>query len=448
MASNEHARWYASLSDVGQDREINEDACAEYELDDSRVLLVVADGMGGHEHGEVASAIAVEAIGQIVQNSPAEDVGERLLSGFRVANQRILAEAERTDAEGMGTTAVAAFVDGNKVYVAHVGDSRLYHIRDGDVLWHTRDHTRVQRMVDMGILDPEDAKDHPDSNVVTRALGYQADSEGEPIEPDVSDEPLVLKEGDSLVLCSDGLYDGLDDWEIAESLDSRSAEEAAAELVDFANDRGCHDNITVTVLHYGTELGNPNKVVHHRPETEKPVKRTTVADESSAARAADDDGGDEDGDSDSDGDSDVDGDGDEAVASPVDEGRDEESKRRLGVLFIVAAIAIIVIAVVIFMVSGKKSDDSGSGGAQTPSGDAGTGAAKGPPADAIPRVDADYPEGYTPPPRGPGAAKTGTGDDDDDDDAPPSGPGVGLPGPGSNVPAPPPPAVDDLEKKP
>src|SRR5947209_6914941 len=103
-------RWYCALTDVGQEREINEDSHAEYALGDGSTLLVVADGMGGHEAGEVASKIAVEAIGHIVQNSPATDPRERMHNGFLVANQRILTEAERLGVQGMGTTAVAAYV--------------------------------------------------------------------------------------------------------------------------------------------------------------------------------------------------------------------------------------------------------------------------------------------------------------------------------------------------
>ena len=443
MTTNEHPRHYASLSDVGQDREVNEDACADFELEDAGVLLVVADGMGGHEHGEVASAIAVEAIGQIVQNSPAEDIAERLLNGFRVANQRILAEAERADAVGMGTTAVAAYVTGDKVYVANVGDSRLYHVRNGTIIWHTRDHTRVQRMVEMGILDAEDAKDHPDSNVVTRALGYREDADGAPIEPDVTEQPLTLEKGDSLVLCSDGLYDGLDDDEIAESLNARSVGEAVAELVDFANERGGHDNITVTVLHYGTEVGNPNNVVPKRKATERPAKRTTVADEPAPSRpsalAPDGEEPEDDGAPD---------------AAPTvrtvsgSDAKDDERKRRLGVIFIFAAIAIIAIAVAIYFASGKKADRDGKND-MTPSRDGGPAGASAVPADARPRVDADYPEGSAPSNRAPGKAKP-AGDDDDDNGAAtapgPGTPGFGVGGTGSNRSKPPPPAIDELEK--
>src|SRR4051812_42905355 len=131
---------FEAATDVGRKREQNEDACGEIETAGG-VLLIVCDGMGGHEAGEVASRIAVDAIGQIFQNSPADDPGERLKAGFLVANQRILVHAERNGTGSMGTTAVAAFVRGGEAWIAHVGDSRCYHLRDGAVLWRTADHT-------------------------------------------------------------------------------------------------------------------------------------------------------------------------------------------------------------------------------------------------------------------------------------------------------------------
>jgi Protein phosphatase 2C len=155
----------------------------------------------------------------------------------------------------MGTTAVAAYVRGNQAFVAHVGDSRLYHVRDGALLWRTTDHTRVQKMVQMGILSAADAKDHPDANVVSRALGFANLADGTALEPEVQPEAIDLRPGDSLILCTDGLFDGVTDPEIAGSAAGRTAADCARWLVDLANERGGHDNITVTVLHYGKETG-------------------------------------------------------------------------------------------------------------------------------------------------------------------------------------------------
>jgi protein phosphatase len=245
---------YHAQTDVGRQREKNEDSHAEYPQVDGSVLLIVADGMGGHGHGDVASQIAVRVIGDVFMSTSGTDPRDRLHAGFVTANQQIIAEAERIAGAGMGTTCVAVYVQGAHAWVAHIGDSRIYHIRDGQVIWRTIDHTRVQKMVEMGLLAASQAKDHPDANVVTRALGYAQLADGTIIEPDVRMEPLVLLPGDSLVLCSDGLYDDIEDAEISAALPGKTAEEAARLLVDTANGRGGHDNITCTILHYGSPV--------------------------------------------------------------------------------------------------------------------------------------------------------------------------------------------------
>lgn len=242
---------YDVCTDVGREREHNEDAHGAFLIEDGSLVLVVADGMGGHEGGEVASQIAVEAIGHIARNSPAPDPREKLHNGFLVAHQRVLSQADKTGKNGMGTTAVAVYVRDGEAYVAHVGDSRLYHLRNGAVAWLTSDHTRVQKMVSMGILSPSEAKNHPDANIVTRAIGHGVGADGAPLEPEVQAEPLLLQSGDVMVLCSDGVYDGVTDAEIAAIASSKSPKEATGALVALANERGGHDNITVAVIRYG-----------------------------------------------------------------------------------------------------------------------------------------------------------------------------------------------------
>ena len=242
---------YAVVTDVGRRREQNEDAHGEFTLPGGDLLLVVADGMGGHQGGEVASRIAVEALGHIAQHSPAQDPREKLHNGLLVAHQRVVTHAESAGIRGMGTTAVAVYLRGNEAYVAHIGDSRLYHLRDGAISWRTLDHTRVERMVRMGILTPEQAKNHPDANIVTRAIGHNNPSEGATPEPEVQEEPLLLLAGDVIVLCSDGVYDDVTDEELASIATAQPAQAAAQALVDLANERGGSDNITATVLQYG-----------------------------------------------------------------------------------------------------------------------------------------------------------------------------------------------------
>lgn len=242
---------YHAATDVGQKRDHNEDSHGEFVLSDGAVLLVVADGMGGHEGGEIASQIAVEAISQIAQHSPAHDPREKLHNGFLVAHQRVISQAEKTNKQGMGTTAVAAYVVGNEAYVAHIGDSRCYFLREGRIAWTTTDHTRVQKMVGLGILTSAEAKVHPDANIVTRAIGHGAPQDGSPLEPEVQKEPLLLRPGDVMVLCSDGVYDGVSDEEIAQLAVQKPIESATQQIVDLANRRGGHDNITVSILWYG-----------------------------------------------------------------------------------------------------------------------------------------------------------------------------------------------------
>ena len=245
---------YHAQTDVGRQREKNEDSHAEYPMADGSVLLIVADGMGGHGHGDVASQIAIQVIGDVFQTTSGTDPRDRLHAGFITANQQIIAEAERIGGAGMGTTCVAVYLYGGQAWVAHIGDSRIYHVRDGQVIWRTIDHTRVQKMVEMGLLSASAAKDHPDANVVTRALGYAQLADGTIIEPDVKMEPLQLMPGDSLVLCSDGLYDDIEDAEISASLPGKTAGDAARMLVDLANSRGGHDNITCTILTFGSPV--------------------------------------------------------------------------------------------------------------------------------------------------------------------------------------------------
>jgi PPM family protein phosphatase len=252
-------------TDVGRLREKNEDSHAEYVFPDGSLLLVVADGMGGHGHGDLASQMAVRVIGEVFQQLSSDDPREKLRMGFAEANRQIIAEAERIGGAGMGTTCTATYVRGNQAWVAHIGDSRIYHVHEGKVVWRSTDHTRVQKMVEMGMLTEAQAKEHPDANVVTRALGYSQLADGTVIEADVKPEPLPLAPGDSIVMCSDGLYDDVEDPEIGEAMQGRGAQEAAEYLVRTSNGRSGHDNITCTVMHWGAMKGAFNPAT--RPTT-------------------------------------------------------------------------------------------------------------------------------------------------------------------------------------
>ena len=246
------------LSDVGRVRDNNEDSFGHAWLDDGSLFVVVADGMGGHEAGEVASGLAVQVIEEVVCRETQGDPRERLYGALMEANAAILEEGSRSGKRGMGTTAITAIFKGSETYIGLIGDSRLYQIRHGHLVWRTIDHTRVQMLVDQGEITPEEAKDHPEAGMLTRALGHSKMADGRPLEPDVISEPLVLEEGDTVVMCSDGCHDLIDDWEVAQVVAGKTCLEAAEALIDLACERGGHDNVTVAVMNTGLRATDYN----------------------------------------------------------------------------------------------------------------------------------------------------------------------------------------------
>lgn len=242
------------LTDVGRKRKHNEDA---YLVDAERGLFVVADGMGGHAAGEVASRITVEAMQEFIGTSDdttesswpfgygnrASSSGNRLTAAVERANEKVMrAVANRPELKGMGTTVVAALIDGEHATLVHVGDSRAYLYRDGELRRLTDDHSWVQEQVNAGILSEDEAKSHPLKNVVTRALG------GSPhVSVDLIEVPL--RAGDRFLLCSDGLTGMVADDEIHGFLLMESvAEVVVRKLVELANEHGGVDNITSIVI--------------------------------------------------------------------------------------------------------------------------------------------------------------------------------------------------------
>lgn len=241
-------------TDVGRVRENNEDA---YRIAAPQNLFVVSDGMGGEAHGEVASALAVDTIVDHgveslansslpfsgPPNAALSDRTNRLASAVHLANAKIHASGiDHPDQYGMGATVVAAWVDGDRVSVAHVGDSRIYHLRGSEFRQITGDHSLVAEQVRYGLLTPEQAEASQYSNVLTRALGPHAD-----VEVDAAEYPL--QSGDTLLLCTDGLTRMLKDSAICKTLvAAKSAQDAADALVETANKNGGNDNVTVVVV--------------------------------------------------------------------------------------------------------------------------------------------------------------------------------------------------------
>jgi serine/threonine protein phosphatase PrpC len=242
-------------TDVGRVRNNNEDSSGHAWLDDGSLFVMVADGMGGHEAGEVASGLAVQVVQDVVSRDLETDPRERLYNALLEANSSILDEARRSGKHGMGTTGICAVLRGAEVHVGLVGDSRCYQIRKGHMIWRTVDHTRVQMLVDSGEIDEEEARVHPEAGMLTRALGHNRMADGRPLVPDVQSEPITLQENDALLLCSDGLHDLIEDWEIGRQVAGKDAAQAAQALVELACERGGHDNVTVAVVVAGKRAG-------------------------------------------------------------------------------------------------------------------------------------------------------------------------------------------------
>jgi len=244
------------LTDVGRKRKHNEDA---YALDESEGLFIVADGMGGHAAGEVAAKITVETIGEFIAATRQKEEAtwpfkynhelhfnsNRLAIAIEKANERVMsAVAAQPWLKGMGTTVVAGLLNEKILSLAHVGDSRAYLYRAGELTRLTDDHSWVHEQVSAGILTEEEAKTHPLKNVVTRALGG-----GPSVAPDLRE--MEFSRGDAFLFCSDGLTTMLSDEEIRDSIavdETRTAEALCQGLVDLANEKGGVDNITVVYV--------------------------------------------------------------------------------------------------------------------------------------------------------------------------------------------------------
>lgn len=235
-------------SDVGCVRQNNEDSGAfikpgdEDWLAQKGVLAIVADGMGGHSAGEVASKLAIEMVGRCYYESP-EPANEALRSAFREANQQIYKAAQSDpQLQGMGTTCTALALRDGQAICAHVGDSRLYLVRDDDIYLLSEDHSAVMEMVRRGAITQQAAQKHPDKNVLLRSLGTS-------LEVKVSSWEQPLRLGDQFILCSDGLHEMVSELEMRQALQIHPDVHAACErLISLAKERGGPDNITVGLL--------------------------------------------------------------------------------------------------------------------------------------------------------------------------------------------------------
>jgi len=248
-----------AATDIGQVREGNEDSYLVVEP-----LYAVADGMGGHRGGEVASSLALETVQGMFERregSLAEQVAE--------ANRAVFDRSQSDrKVSGMGTTLTAAQVDGNRVHLVHVGDSRAYLLRGGELTQITEDHTLVHRMVMEGEISEEEAETHPHRSILTRALGVDQNIQ-------VDEGDLEVAPGDRLLLCTDGLTGMVPEGQIREILlESRDPQEAVDKLVKVANRAGGIDNITALILDFANDGGGPGATkgsAIRQPTSERPI---------------------------------------------------------------------------------------------------------------------------------------------------------------------------------
>jgi serine/threonine protein phosphatase PrpC len=248
---------YKAVSDVGRKRKGNEDSLF---VNPEQHLFVVADGMGGHAAGEIASKVAVDSINEFVCLTGGDEEitwpfgldenisydGNRLKTAIRYANRKVLeATKEKSEYEGMATTVAAVLVDGDSGNIGHVGDSRVYLVRDGEISQLTSDHSWVNEQIQSGVISPDQARTHPLRNVVTRALGGKPDLQ-------VDMQQHKAKAGDILLLCSDGLTTMIADDEISRLMreSGGDVDKAAQSLVSSANAKGGEDNITVLLIRF------------------------------------------------------------------------------------------------------------------------------------------------------------------------------------------------------
>ncbi|MFS0823658.1 Stp1/IreP family PP2C-type Ser/Thr phosphatase [Bacillus sp. 1P02SD] len=240
------------LTNRGKVRQINEDSCGVYHNKDGQILAVVADGMGGHLAGDVASHMTtsqLQSYWEASEKLTTSELAERWLEEhiLKINSNLFTHSQENEECKGMGTTIVAAICTDLFTTVAHIGDSRCYCLNSHGFQQITEDHSLVNELVRSGHISKEDAEHHPRKNVVLRALGTEAN-----VQMDL--KTLILEEGDMLLICSDGLSNKVSEVELKSILESDdSIEKRCEKLVQLANDNGGEDNITLVIVDYTSE---------------------------------------------------------------------------------------------------------------------------------------------------------------------------------------------------
>lgn len=235
-------------TDIGRRRELNEDSIfvSNIPVGELPNLYIVADGMGGHNAGEIASSLSVEYFCEFISNNSLKDdeILDTIVGGVKYANDKVYQESLKNESySNMGTTFLASVIKNDRIYIAHVGDCRLYKSNNNEMLQITTDHTYVMEMLKAGEISFDEAQNNPKSNIITRAVGVDSDVNVDGLFCDIS-------ENDRIILCSDGLYGMLTDKEIFDIIsDTRfSVEEKVGRLIESALSNGGKDNISVIVI--------------------------------------------------------------------------------------------------------------------------------------------------------------------------------------------------------
>lgn len=251
----------AMQTDTGQVRQNNEDTCFTFDTgsltgqeNKSYGIYIVADGMGGHQAGEIASHKAVEIIRSVLMGNIElilnSDINTSIREAFQKANSEIFATANSDPLlKGMGTTVTLGFRSGERLYIGHVGDSRAYLVRASEIVQLTHDHSLVENLKNAGMITEAESKNYPNRNVITRAVGTSPNIVVDSCNNTLGEDSLYLNEQDKLIFCSDGLTNFVGNHEILEIVGRSSApHELCKILIDTANQRGGNDNITVIVV--------------------------------------------------------------------------------------------------------------------------------------------------------------------------------------------------------
>jgi protein phosphatase len=241
---------WAAKTHIGKIRDNNEDSF--YIDEKNNCMFIVADGMGGHNAGEVASKMAIDVVSKFIED---EWNNTEILNDFEIyslirkaiekANNKIYERSLfNEDCDGMGTTITIAIILNNKIYLGHIGDSRAYILRNNELMQLTEDHTLVSELLKNGSITEIEAKNHPKKNIITKALGTNLNAE-----PDISSKEIY--DEDVIILCTDGLTNIIDNDEIKKSfIEHSNLQNACDYLVDLANNRGGYDNITIIAIRY------------------------------------------------------------------------------------------------------------------------------------------------------------------------------------------------------